>query len=118
MTEELSIEVSTASVQYAVVHLAGFINLDTSEMLYEAMQDIFNANASRSLIFKVDEVEFVSSAGVGVFMSLYEQLEEEGGKVVFVGLSDSFRRVLDLLGFLSYFEDCKTIETAETICAN
>jgi anti-sigma B factor antagonist len=116
MTEELTIEISTASTHYAVVQLAGFINLDTSEVLYEVMQDVFNANDSHSLIFQVEEVEFVSSAGVGVFMSLYEQLEENDGKVAFVGLSDSFRRVLDLLGFLQYFGVCESIEAAEAFC--
>jgi anti-sigma B factor antagonist len=118
MTEELHIDVQSANSEFGLIALSGFINLDTSEILYEAIQDVFHANASRALIFNVGEVDYVSSAGVGVFMSLYEELEEKGGKIAFVGLTDSFRRVLDLLGFMQYFGDCDSLETAQMFVAS
>ena len=117
MIEELHIRLLSASTSVAQIELGGFLNLDTSETLYDTIHDILSANAPKSLIFYVSNVKYVSSAGVGVFMSLYEQIEANGGKIAFVGLSDSFRRVLNLLGFHQYFGDCTDEQAALGYCS-
>ena len=43
-------------------------------------------------------LEYISSAGLGVFISHMDELNEAGGKFVFSGMSDNVRKVFQLLG--------------------
>lgn len=44
------------------------------------------------------ELQYISSAGLGVFISFMDELEENGGRFVFSNLSQNIRKVFELLG--------------------
>lgn len=43
-------------------------------------------------------LEYISSAGLGVFISHMDELTEVGGRFVFSGMSENVRKVFQLLG--------------------
>lgn len=43
-------------------------------------------------------LQYISSAGLGVFISFFDELIELGGKFVFSDMSDNVRKVFQLLG--------------------
>ncbi len=57
----------------------------------------------RSLVLDIQEVPYLSSAGIRVMLALQKRLRERGGKVALAGAGDFTRKVLDMAGFLSIF---------------
>jgi len=55
-------------------------------------------------------LQYISSAGLGVFISFLDELSERGGKFVFSNMSDNVRKVFQLLGL----EQLVTIVDAES----
>ncbi len=57
----------------------------------------------RSLVLDMEEVPYLSSAGIRVMLALQKRLRDRGGKVAIAGAGDFPRKVLDMAGFLSIF---------------
>ena len=57
-------------------------------------------------------MEYISSAGLGVFMSYKEEIDQKGGKIVFSGMSPSIHKVFELLGLDRYMMIKQTYEEA------
>lgn len=87
------------------VTLKGFVNTETANNLAERIQQFVSREGTIRFLIDARELEYVSSAGVGVFIDLYDRYEDRGGRIAFLGLKPSVRRVLDLVGFLTFFGD-------------
>ena len=104
MEDELLVELRTEG-NLARINLKGFVNMDTSDYLAERIDEFAARERVTKFMIDAQDLEYVSSAGVGVFIELYDRYEDKGGRVCFVGLNSSVRRVLDLVGFLAFFGD-------------
>jgi len=104
MEEELLVELKVEG-DLARVTLRGFVNMDTSDYLAERIREFVQREGTTRFLIDARDLEYVSSAGVGVFIDLYDRYEDKGGRIAFVGLKSTVRRVLDLVGFMSFFGD-------------
>lgn len=104
MEEELLVELK-AEGDLSRVTLRGYVNMDTSDYLAERIKEFVEREGKARFLIDAQDLEYVSSAGVGVFIDLYDRYENEGGRIAFVGLKAPVRRVLDLVGFMSFFGD-------------
>jgi anti-sigma B factor antagonist len=50
----------------------------------------------------LDRVTFIGSAGIGIFLSLVEEMKNEGGGVVFLGVAPSIQRIFEVLNVLEF----------------
>ena len=57
-------------------------------------------------------LEYISSAGLGVFMAFIEPLREQGGDIKIAALQPRVYNVFDLLGFPMLFDIVDTEEEA------
>lgn len=117
-TENMELDLLVANKALAILKISGVIDLDTSEDVLIGTRRVMEDYGSHSVVFDVADVSYVSSAGVGVFMSLLETIEQSQGEVIFVYLNDAFRRVLMLLGFMRYFPAFATLDEAQGYLMN
>ena len=62
------------------------------------------AHASEArLLVDLAGMEYVSSAGLRVFLMLARKVKEAGGRLVLCGMGPSVRQVFDLAGFTALF---------------
>lgn len=104
MSEDLVVELRSED-NLAWVVLRGVVNLETSEALAERLRDFVREQGTTRFLIDARNLEYVSSAGVGVFIDLYDHYEDKGGRIAFVGLGASVRRVLELVGYMGFFGD-------------
>ena len=52
----------------------------------------------------MQNLDYISSAGLGVFMGFIEEIREKGGDIKLSNLSTKVFKVFDLLGFPALFE--------------
>ncbi|MFY7998283.1 MAG: STAS domain-containing protein [Candidatus Kapaibacteriota bacterium] len=114
MNETAQYSLLSANTDATVVALEGYVNFDTADEIYTFIQRQIKAHSSRNLVVEVSNVEYVSSAGIGVFMALQEEVREHGGRVAMVNVQESLLHILNLVGAKEYFLLCETIEDAES----
>jgi anti-anti-sigma factor len=90
---------------------AGRIDTTTSPAVEDAVRGAVDAGA-RALLVDFTEVEYISSAGLRVFLVLAKRMRDLGGRVVLCGMGQPVRQVFQLAGFLPLFTIDPTREAA------
>lgn len=81
-----------------VLSVAGDLDAVTSAELEGRVLDVLDSGGLR-VVLDLTQLDYVSSAGIRVFLMAYKRLKELGGAVHFCGLSPEVRRVFDVTGF-------------------
>ncbi len=61
-------------------------------------------NADKTIVLDCSKLEFISSSGLRLFLSLRKQTIAKGGKVVITGMTPEVKQVFSITGFFSLFE--------------
>jgi|SRR5262245_35190200 len=83
-----------------VLALSGKLDAMTAKTFEEKILQVINSGAQR-LIVDLSLLEYVSSAGLRVFLLAAKRLQANDGKIALCGLQDHIRQVFDLAGFSS-----------------
>ncbi|MCH9650050.1 MAG: STAS domain-containing protein [Deltaproteobacteria bacterium] len=102
MANEFSVTRSTEG-EITLLALEGFLDAHTAPDFEAAVQQEIDAGHTH-LIVDAQELTYISSAGLGVFMGFIEEVREAGGDLKICGLQPSVREVFDLLGFDALFD--------------
>lgn len=86
-----------------VLALKGFLDAHTAPDLEQAIEQAIAAGRSR-LLADAQDLTYISSAGLGVFMGFIEDLRDRGGDLKICGLVPKVREVFELLGFHTLFD--------------
>jgi anti-sigma B factor antagonist/stage II sporulation protein AA (anti-sigma F factor antagonist) len=95
----------------AVVAPRGRIDTTTSGSLEDAIRQVVDGGA-RNLVVDLSAVEYISSAGLRVFLVLAKRMRDLHGKLVLSGLTEPVRQVFHLAGFMPLFRVEATRESA------
>lgn len=88
-------------------------DLDASSAIYldESIQKALEDNESIILI-DCKKLDYISSAGLGVFMSYLKDFEERNVSMILFGLSDKVNNVFKILGLDNLLQIVETKEDA------
>lgn len=95
----------------SVFHLEGFLDAHTAPQFEEALQKKVSAGDCR-IVVDCTKLTYISSAGLGVFMSFIEEVRESSGDIRIGGLISKVRQVFDILGFSEIFQIFDTAHSA------
>jgi anti-anti-sigma factor len=109
---ELTIElVNKTSEGVLIFRIGGMLGVQGST----GIQRLFDAclgEGAYSTIFVMEDLEFISSAGVGAFISVAKEIRAGGGDVVFVAMPPRIHRVFESLDLLDYFQNFEATHEA------
>lgn len=80
--------------------LKGWLDPNTSPELLNAV----NTSDVHTIIFDMKDVEYVFSSGLRVFLQFQRAMDEKGGKILLINVSDSIRSIFEYTGFDSILE--------------
>jgi anti-sigma B factor antagonist len=87
----------------AVIRVRGFLDAHTFEKLEEAIREVYDAGCYK-LVVDLAKVDYISSAGAGVFIGARSESQENGGDVVLLKPTEGVREVFELLGLTQIFK--------------
>lgn len=87
----------------SIVTLEGFVDAHTAPQFENTIQSEIDAGHIR-LIVNCEKLSYISSAGLGVFMSFVEEVRDRGGDIKICGLVPKVKHTFEILGFQDIFE--------------
>lgn len=81
---------------YELIEVAGEIDASSSIELDNALKKA--AGNHTQILIDLHKLEYISSAGLGVFISYLEDLKQNNITLVLFGLQDKVKEVFDILG--------------------
>ncbi len=80
-----------------ILILEGEVDASNSVLIDEAIQKLIE-DGSKAILIDGQQLEYISSAGLGVFMSYLEDFEEKNVDFKIFGLTDRVMEVFKILG--------------------
>jgi anti-sigma B factor antagonist len=78
--------------------LSGRLDSVTQSDLMQELEDVFKTKIS-SLTLELSALEYLSSAGLRVFLFARKKVSEVGGKMNLVGANESVNEILQITGY-------------------
>lgn len=94
-----------------VLELKGELDAHTASELEAAIQKC-QEDSSTQIVVNGEQLRYISSAGLGVFMAYIEEIREKGGDIKIAALQPKVYNVFDLLGFPMLFDIVDTEDEA------
>ncbi len=98
-----------------IVGLQGRMDSNTARTVEEKMLGLIERGEHRLLV-DCAELDYISSAGLRVFLATAKRLTQTKGKLVLATLNDDVKQVFDLTGISSIFQISPSREDALTQC--
>jgi anti-sigma B factor antagonist len=97
-----------SSGQVTVVEMAGDIDSNTAPQAHERILPLVQPAAK--LLLDMSDVEYMSSAGLRMLLSMYRQVSRQNGGIVLVRLAEEIKDTMSVTGFLNFFTIRDTLD--------
>jgi anti-sigma B factor antagonist len=112
MSEKNKFNVSHSEIdEINLLYLSGFLDAHTAPILENKISEIINFGKNK-IIVNFQDLDYISSAGLGVFMAFIEELRQSGGDIKMAAMKPKVYNIFDLLGFPMLFDIEKTEQDA------
>lgn len=88
---------------YEILDLQGELDAHTASQLEDSLKHLINSSKS-DIIVNFKDLDYIASAGLGVFMAYIEDVREIGGDIKLTNMNDKVYNVFDLLGFPTLYD--------------
>ena len=96
------------------IHISGELDANSSIQLDEVIKDAVQQRKTRIMV-DCRELLYISSAGVGVFLSHLDDVRNLGGRFVFYNMSTGVFSIFEILGLHNMIDIVKEKAEAEKI---
>lgn len=104
--------VESTQDEIVILSLQGQLDAHTAPEFERILEQHLRDQRQNSFILNFKDLDYISSAGLGVLMGLIEEVRAKGGDIRLCELPEKIFHVLDLLGFPVVFRIFSTTEEA------
>jgi anti-sigma B factor antagonist len=97
--------------QVSILNIQGYLDAHTAPDFESHLEKLIKEN-NFNIIVNLDGLQYISSAGLGVFMGVIEDIRNNGGDLKICCAAPKVFKVFDLLGFPSLYEFFNSEEEA------
>jgi anti-sigma B factor antagonist len=108
---QVDVKYSGANNEIAIIAAKGFIDTTTAPDLEKKLEEQLALNKYK-IIVNLENIDYVSSAGWGVFVSEIREIRENNGDLVLVNMSSDVYDVYELMEFSSILKSFDNLEDA------
>ena len=95
----------------SIINLKGYLDAHTAPALENNFTELIKDHKYK-IVVNFEDLAYISSAGLGVFMAYIENIRENKGDIKFTNMSDKVFNIFDLLGFPLLYEIYKKEDEA------
>ncbi len=88
---------------FDVLDLHGELDAHTASQLEDSLKLLIGSDKP-NIIINCRELEYIASAGLGVFMAYIEDVRSNGGDIKLTNMNERVFNVFDLLGFPTLYD--------------
>ena len=86
-----------------IVVFAGRLDTPSSQEVSNALEPVV-ADAKGTIVLDCKDLEYISSSGLRIFLTVRKAAAAQGGSVIVKGMKDAIRNIFMMTGFLNLFQ--------------
>ncbi len=87
----------------SILNIEGYLDAHTAPQFEESLRKLLEEKRYK-IIVNFKNLQYISSAGLGVFMGFIEDIRANKGDIKMSNMSDKVFRIFDLLGFPALYD--------------
>ena len=87
----------------SILYIKGYLDAHTAQTLEQEFQQLMDEK-KYNIVVNFKDLNYISSAGLGVFMGFIEDVRKNGGDIKLTNMKPKIYRVFDLLGFPTLYD--------------
>lgn len=95
----------------SILYIKGYLDAHTAPKLEQEFKSLIDEQKYK-IVVNFNELSYISSAGLGVFMGFIEIIREHSGDIKLTNMNSKIFRVFDLLGFPTLYDILETEDEA------
>jgi anti-sigma B factor antagonist len=95
------------------IHVNGEVDASSSIFLDNALEEAFSTG--QHILVDLEKLDYISSAGLGVFISRLEEVKDKEIFLILYGMNDNVKQVFNILGLESLLVIKKDRQEALTL---
>jgi anti-sigma B factor antagonist len=103
--------VARENAEVSVLRVEGYVDTTTANELEKELQDLLRKNRYK-IVMDLSDVDYISSAGWGIFISEIREIREHGGDLKLAGMVGDVFEVFELLEFQNILESFRKVDDA------
>lgn len=108
---DIQAEPLASHTDITMIHIRGPLDTVAAYAFQEKMEELI-ANGQYKFIINLEELDYISSAGIGVFPGVSQALNSHQGNIVFTHVSPKIVKLFKMIGLTTLFTIRKTTEEA------
>lgn len=96
---------------FDVLELSGELDAHTASQLENSLKSLIDQEKNQ-IIVNCEDLDYIASAGLGVFMAYIEDVRSLGGDIKLTNMNSNVYNVFDLLGFPTLYDILEDEEDA------
>jgi anti-sigma B factor antagonist len=110
VTRSFSIETKNQG-PVRVIAIRGYLDAHTAPLFENVVAEELRAGRCR-LVVDCTDLDYISSAGLGVFMTFIDEARQAGGDIKLAAIQPKVYQIFDVLGFPALFDIQASVEQA------
>ena len=86
-----------------LVNVAGRLDTPAAVKAQKEIEPLLQ-NADKEIVLDCQELEYISSSGLRLFLTLRKETSTRGGKVIIKNINEEIKKVFMMTGFFNLFE--------------
>jgi len=96
------------------ISIKGRMDADTAPEAEKTVNSILKGDSNR-LLFDLEQLEYLSSAGLRVLLSAAKELKRREGKIVLCSLNEFVKEIFEVSGFESLIPISDSVESGKKV---
>jgi anti-anti-sigma factor len=109
MSSQFTVTIKQKARGVYVIYPTGSLNSNTFQLFEEKLDAILD-NTPSLLVFDLDELDYLSSAGIRAILKTRDALKKNNGKITFMNLQPQIKKVFDIINALPSMQIFASIE--------
>ena len=94
------------------IFIEGDMTSEADDAVMALYTKIKTESAPSHLVFNFSKTSYINSAGIATLINVIQDMNDNSGKVSFVGLSNHFLKVMDIVGISDFVDIYETNQQA------
>lgn len=104
----LKVEYDQKTADVFIIRLQGSLNSSTYPLFEDPLNEVLKKKP-RIIVLDMEQLEYLSSAGIRIILKSRDALKKNDGKIVFMHLQPQIRKVFDIINALPTMQVFKSI---------
>ncbi len=98
---------------YSEVIFNGDLTIDDTQNIKKELKMHLANSITKNMLVNLEHVQFMDSSGLGLLISLFKEVNEQKGEIVFLGIQEYVAKLLEMVKLNQIFKIAENLEEAQ-----